>query len=683
MKKTPKIIISIGAFLLIVLTVLIVFLMTFNLNHVKPWLEEKVSVATHRTFSIQGDLGLSWDRPPHEKGWRRWVPWPHFRAKGIVLGNADWSATPEMARIRQVDFDINPLLLLGKKINVQSLIMTEPSLLLEQDKKGRNNWTFDKEDKQSGWDFYLQDIVMAQGTIRYLDAGKHADLVVRADTLPDNSMEWKVSGKFNDEPISGDAKTGALLSIQASGVPYPVEGKVVVGGTSIFVKGTITDPSHPSAIDANLKILGASMADLFPLSGVLLPTTPKFSTEGRVVGTLGRGNLHMRYEKFKGQVGSSDIGGTFDYLQKTPRPILTGDIVSNHLNLTDLIKLVGGGEGDKKQKDDEVKQPADKALPVSPFKTERWGKMDADVQFNGNEIIGAGKLPIQDIHAKIRMQDGVLSLDPLNFGIADGKLATNLTIDGRNNPAKAHMKISARHIKLKALFPSVEEMHASLGEIQGDAKLTANGNSFAALAGSSNGELLALISQGTVSEFVMEAIGLNVGRMVVTKLFGDNQVNLNCMVADINVTDGLMRPALFLVDTEDAVINMDGNINLANEKLDLTLHPKSKGVRLLSLRTPIYIKGTFKQPDVGVNKTVLGLKAGAAAALGAVATPLAALLALVQPDAAKDSPCGTLLPELQRKPVAPPPGKTQGQEKDPAGKATLPPKGSKEAAGTR
>ena len=645
------------------LVAMVVFLMTFNLNHIKPWIEEKVGTATHRTFSMQGDLSLSWQRPEHEKGWRRWVPWPHLRAKGVVMGNADWStANLDLARINQIDFDINPLLLLGKKIDVQSLIMTEPRLVLEQDRKGRNNWTFDKQESQSDWEFVLQDIAMTQGTIRYLDPVKHADIILRVDTLPDNSVEWKVGGKFNDEPISGGAKTGALLSIQASDVPYPVEGKLLVGETSIFVKGTITDPAHPSAIDANLKILGASMADLFPLSGVLLPETPKFSTEGRVVGTLGRGKLRIRYEKFKGQVGSSDIAGTLEYLQKKPRPLLNGDVVSNHLNLTDLVTLVGGGDK-KKQKSDEVKQPPDKVLPVSPFKTDRWGKMDAEVQFHGNEIVGAGKLPFENVHTYIKMTNGVLSLEPLNFGIADGNLTTQLTIDGRSDPAKAQMKISARHLKLKALFPAVKEMHASLGEIHGDAKLSATGNSFAALAGSSNGEMLALMSQGTVSKFVMEAIGLNVGSMVVAKLFGDRQVELNCMAADFNATNGVMKSRLFLVDTEDAVIHIEGNINLARESLDLTIYPKSKGLRIISLRSPIYLKGTFKNPDVGINKAVVGLKAGAAVALGTVATPLAALLALTQPDAAKDSPCGMLLPEVQRKPVAPPPGETQSQEK--------------------
>lgn len=662
MRRAARISIGIAAGFLAVLTLAIVFLMTFNLNRVKPWVEKKVSAAAHRTFSI-GDLGLSWQRPPHERSWRRWVPWPHLRARNVELGNADWSSvSKKMADIRQVDFNINPFLLLGKTVDVTSLILTGPTLLLEQNSKGRNNWTFPKQDSSSGWHMVLQDVAMTQGTIRYVDPAKRADMVLHVDTHADNSVEWKLGGKYNDESVTGDARTGPLLSIQATGVPYPVEGKVVAGGTTILLKGSITDPAHPSAIDANLKILGASMADLFPLSGVLLPETPKFSTEGRVVGTLGRGNLRLRYENFKGQVGSSDINGTLEYLQRSPRPLLDGDIESKHLNLHDLVTLIGAGTGPKKQKEGEIKQPPGKLLPVSPFKTDRWGKMDAQVQFNGHEIVGATKLPLENVHTFIKMDDGVLSLEPLDFGVAEGKLTTQMRIDGRGNPAKAQMTISARHLRLRALFPSVEQMHASLGEIHGDAKLTASGNSIAALAATSNGKLLALMTQGTVSEYMMEEIGLNLGRMLTEKLFGDKQVDLNCMAADFNVTKGLMQPVLFLVDTDNAVIRMDGKINLADERFDLTIYQKSKGIRLLSLRSPIYLKGTFKKPDVGIDKKIVGLKAGAAVALGAAATPFAGLLALVQPDNAKNSPCGILVPAVKRKEATISPRHAQQQQ---------------------
>jgi uncharacterized protein involved in outer membrane biogenesis len=284
--------------------------------------------------------------------------------------------------------------------------------------------------------------------------------------------------------------------------------------------------------------------------------------------------------------------------------------------------------------------------------------MDADVKFSGKQIIHSDRLPLDNLDTHITMANGVLSLQPLNFGVAGGRLTTELKIDGSGSPAKANMNVSARGLRLKELFPKAESMRASLGQLNGDAKVSASGNSFAALAAGANGELKALINQGTVSEFIMEAMGLNAGRVVVNKLFGDKQVKLNCLAADIDIKQGLMQPQIFVLDTEDAIVEVDGNINLATEKMDLTIHPRSKGLRLFSLRSPLYVKGTFKDPDVGVNKSVIALRAGAAVALGAVAAPLAGLAALTHTGPDQDSPCASLLAEARKAPVAPPAGQS-------------------------
>ena len=662
MKRTLKITGGLVASLIAIVAIVLIILATVDLNRAKPWLEEKVSKASGRTFAMNGDLSLSWERPGEEQGWRRFVPWPHLRAEDVMLGNPDWASTgPEMARIARIDFTINPFKLLTKTVSVHSLIMTEPRLVLEQDRKARKNWDFPKSESESNWRFEIKRIAMAKGTLRYVDEAKRADLTARVDTDPDNSMRWEVKGTFNDEPVRGSAHSGALLSLQEKGVAYPIEAKVVVGETTITADGTLTDPANPSALDVRLSIIGASMADLFPLGGVLLPKTPKFSTEGRVVGTLGRNNLRLRYENFKGRVGGSDIGGTLEYAQKAPRAILRGEVVSQKLVLKDLGAVVGAGDEPKKQKSGEVKQPPGKALPVSPFNTDSWGKMDADVKFSGKQIIQSERLPLDNLDTHVKMDNGVLTLAPLNFGVAGGRITTDLKIDGSTRLAKANMNVSARGLKLGQMFPKVESMRASLGQINGDAKLTATGNSVAALAASSNGEVKALISDGTVSEFIMEALGLNAGRVVVTKLFGDRQVKLNCLATDISIKSGLMQPQLFVLDTEDAIVQVDGDISLANETLDLDIRPRSKGLRLFSLRSPLYVKGTFKDPDVGVNKTAIALRAGAAIALGTIAVPLAGLAALTHTGPNEDSPCGSLLAEVRKAPVAPPAGQRSAQ----------------------
>ena len=230
---------------------------------------------------------------------------------------------------------------------------------------------------------------------------------------------------------------------------------------------------------------------------------------------------------------------------------------------------------------------------------------------------------------------------------------------------KATMKVTARHLKLKQLFPTLQPLQASTGEINGDASLSAVGNSVASLLGASNGEIKTLINQGTLSKLLLEEMGLNIGSVILTSLVGDKQVKLNCMATDFGVTNGLMQTRSFIIDTDDAIVDVSGNINLTQEQLDLTINPNSKGLRVLSLRAPLYVLGSFKQPSVSVDKGVLAMKAGGAIALAALApvalAPAAALLALIpliNTGPGENSECAKLLAEARVKPVAPPPGRT-------------------------
>jgi uncharacterized protein involved in outer membrane biogenesis len=149
-------------------------------------------------------------------------------------------------------------------------------------------------------------------------------------------------------------------------------------------------------------------------------------------------------------------------------------------------------------------------------------------------------------------------------------------------------------------------------------------------------------------------MGLNIGSVVLTKVSGDKQVKLNCMVTDFAVSKGVMRSRLFVVDTSEARIDIAGTVNLGNEKLDLTLKPDAKSMRVISLRAPIYVRGTFKDPDVSVDKGMLALRAGGALALAVVA-PVAAILPLVNTAGGESGGCKALLAQAGGKPVAPPP----------------------------
>ncbi|MEM5455994.1 AsmA family protein [Paraburkholderia phytofirmans] len=776
---------KITAWLLAIIVMLIValaiFIMTFDWNRARPYINDKVTQAIGRPFAINGDLKVGWRHPVGETGWRGWVPWPRFSAANITVGNPDWTKQPQFATLDEIDFQVKVLPLLAHDIVIPTINLVNPSVDLERVLDGRNNWTF-KLASSSGpseWKLDLHDIAFAKGNIALSDQQKKVDFQMAIDTLgqpipigeamkqqeaasrsssaqtigksgankltqqanaqaaseaaaasaaaasgasstditasgttaatgasgglvaggskgaseavaagasgavvasapasasgasgaqaqggakqeiPPYAIGWTVKGTYNKTPVSGSGKVGGVLALQDANRPFPVQADVKAGDLHVGLVGTITDPAHLAAVDLRLWLQGNSMARLYSLTGVTLPDTPPYATEGRLVGQFKSTGNVFKYENFTGRVGGSDINGSLTYTAREPRPLLQGELVSRLLQFSDLAPVIGAdSNASKAKRGDATAQPSSKALPVEEFRTDRWKAIDADVKFTGRRIVKDVNLPITDLYTHVVMTDGVLSLEPLKFGVAGGTLASDIHLDGSATPLKGRFATSARHLKLKQLFPNFKTMQNALGEINGDAALTATGNSPAALAASSNGEVKALVTDGTVSRLLMEAAGLNVANVVYEKLFGNRDVKINCAAADFVATNGVLESRVFALDTDDAVIDIDGNVNMRDESMDLGVHPHTKGFRVFSLRSPLYVKGTFKDPHVGVNAAALALRGGAAVGLGLI-NPFAALIPLLAPSNNKPLPCTQLLAQVRQAPTAPPPGTKQ------------------------
>ncbi|KVE37696.1 AsmA family protein [Burkholderia sp. TSV86] len=475
---------------------------------------------------------------------------------------------------------------------------------------------------------------------------------------PTYAFGLSVKGRYKGVPIDGTGKLGGVLALQDASRPFPLQADVKAGDTRLAIVGTLTDPTHLAALDLRLWLQGASMSHLYPLAGITLPDTPPYATEGRLVGNFKRHAGTFRYENFNGRVGGSDLRGTLTYAQREPRALLSGELVSNLLRFSDLAPIIGADTAaSKARRGDTTKQPAGRVLPVETFRTDRWRALDVDVKFTGKKLVKRSALPITDLYTHIVMQDGVLSLVPLKFGVAGGTLATDARLDGSSAPLKGRFTVAARHLKLKQLFPTQKVMQSALGEINGDAALSATGNSPAALAATSNGEMKALVTNGAISRLLMEAAGLNVANVVYEKLFGARDVKINCAAVDFVATNGILDSKVFALDTDDAVIRVDGTVSLRDESLNLVIHPQTKGFRIFSLRSPFYVKGTFSKPDVGVNVSALALRAGAMVGLGLL-NPFAALIPLIAPSNNQDVPCAQMFAQLRTPPKAAAPGKT-------------------------
>ncbi|HSM97517.1 MAG TPA: AsmA family protein [Gallionella sp.] len=622
MTRNQKWLAGIAVFLLL----LVVTVNVFNWNLVRPYIERQVTASTGRSFEIKGDLEVHLSL------------WPRIIAGDIVLGNAAWSKDPVMAQIKRADFRISlPKLLVGR-LSFPEISLSDIQLVLEVDKGGTPNWVFGKPDQQSRFPA-IGALSVDHGTLKYRDPTTDTDLSLAINTLaaargdPDTMVELTGKGRFKGMETTVEARGGALLALRSTVKPYPIKANMTLGTTRASIDGTLIDPLNFNNEEVNFRLEGSDLALLFPIAGIPLPPTPAY----KLAGYLSHSGDIWTFKRFKGTVGKSDLTGNFSVDNgKTPQ-LITADVESLVLDMSDLAGIIGA---------DSAVMPSDKVLPTDPFNLDKLRAADADVRFKGGKII-TKKLPIEKMEAHLTVKDGALRLDPLNFGIAGGELVTVITMDGRKSHLLTHADITAKGLYLQQLFPESKLNASSEGTLGGRATLDAGGDSISQMMGSANGDAALIMDGGTISELLLRMSSLDIANSFLVLLGGDKQVPVRCMVANFKAVGGDFRVQDLVLDTAKVNITGEGNVNFADESLHLKLVSQSKGFSLASLRGPILVTGAFKDPKAKPDMGKVVTRGGLAAGLGAVTAGIGALLPLLEFGKKKDSNCAALMSQAK------------------------------------
>lgn len=242
----------------------------------------------------------------------------------------------------------------------------------------------------------------------------------------------------------------------------------------------------------------------------------------------------------------------------------------------------------------------------------------------------------------VKLQAGVLQLDPVSLGVAGGSVAGSISIDANVSPAAFNTRLAVRGLQLNQLFPAVETTKTGFGKVSGQLDLKGRGNSVAQMLGAASGNFAVLMGSGEISNILLEYMGLDGGEVIKFFLRGDRNVGLRCAAAAFDVNQGLMTSRVMVLDTTDTLITGRGQVSLASETLDIVLAPAPKDWSILSLRSPLRIGGTFASPSAGPDKAALAGRAGIAIALAAI-NPLLALAATIETGPGQDADCSAAL----------------------------------------
>ncbi|PPU36456.1 AsmA family protein [Xanthomonas sp. CFBP 7912] len=620
----------------IVAAIIVIFVLVFDWNWLRGPVERVVSAKTGREFRL-GHLDVDLGRTTTVRGER------------MRLGNASWSKRGAMAEVNAVEIDVELWPLLRGKVRLPEIRLEQPSVLLEAGNDAHpGNWVFDQNDGDGSMP-RLGRLLVNNGRLQYVDDANRSDIDVAINSLAPPSSDQRAApigidgkGRWKGYPFTLKGDTASPLELSQSEHPFRIDLRGSAGATRTHVRGTLTNPFQFRVFDLQMALSGQDMEDLYPLTGVAMPSTPPYTLDGR----LRRDGDVWRYEKFTGTAGDSDLSGTAEVDLRNKRPLLRADLASKRLDFDDLAGFVGAPPktgANESANAEQKKQAAQLAasarvLPTTPYDLSKLRAMDAQVRWRAQRI-NAPSWPLDDMDATLKLKDGLLQLDPLNFGVAGGDIRSTIRMDARNEVITTQLKAGIRGIRLDQLFPDATLAKQASGAIGGELDLRGRGNSIAAMLGTADGSIGVGMGRGHVGNLIMELAGLDIAESLKYLVTKDRQIPVRCIFGDFGVQDGLMQSRALAFDSTDTIIVGEGTISLKNETLDLLLRPRPKDRSILSLRSPLRIAGTFKDPSFRPDFKALGVRGAIAVALGSIAPP-AALLATFEPGPGQDSDCG-------------------------------------------
>ena len=621
----------------LLLLALVILVLLWDWNWFKGPIERRVEAQTGRRFDIGGDLDVD------HLGWT-----PTIRADGLSFGNAAWSKEPTMAQADRLEFSIElKPLLFERSVRIPDIRLTKPSLRLERGPQGVGNWVFGESD---GMEPQFRKVWIDDGRLLFFDAANKTDIDVAVFTEnPKGSnvdiappIVAKGGGRWQGNRFTVQGRAESPLELRNKDRPYRIDARASAGRTNAHARGTLLDPLRMRDFDLQLALSGADMEDLYPLIGVVTPSTPPYRLDGRFT----RDKTTWHYDDFKGVVGDSDLAGDASVDTGRARPFLRANLVSRRLDFDDLAGFVGaapqaGGNetANPEQKQQAARQAArPRLLPDTPYELHKMRAMDADVRWKAHRI-NTRKLPIDDMDAHLLMDNGVVRLEPLNFGVAGGDIRSTIRMDAREKTIRTRADIAARGLNLPKLLPEVKLARDAIGKVGGHVQLAGSGNSIAKMLGSADGTAAVGMGRGQISNLLMEWAGLDIAEALKFMISGDRKIPIRCAFGDFAVGNGVMSTRALAFDTTDTIIVGEGNISLRDETLDLRLRPRPKDRSLFSFRAPLLVSGTFKDPDFRPDFKRVGLRGALALVLGNIAPP-AALLATLELGPGEDSNCG-------------------------------------------
>ncbi len=522
--------------------------------------------------------------------------------------------------------------LLQKRLEVTSIVLVEPAVNLVRDANG--NWNFDlgggDDDISEGGeeadagpvaDVTIDAIQIRGGRLSVTDASRSqaqplevalTDLDLEVSDFGGEDVRIAVARGMIDV---GDAALGPDpvhlevgtidLAVRGGGDTVELEHfELVVGKTAVVLSGTVKALPDGHQIDIDLQPTDIDVSDLSSLlekaagdTGMSLSGRRPVGIEAGVHGALSEGRLPeitgratldgltfksesltqditdlaavatlrgttVALEGLRAKVGGSDFSGTLR-IAAAERPTLDFNIESQRADLGELLGLVAGGE------------PGETAnqSPPDPDSFVMRGVA------NGTLEVAEGSwdtLRFRNLEARVRLENGVATLEPVSMELYDGRFNGRLASDLARVPQSFEFSGEAENIDMNPFVADQMGMNEVLfGRFTGRIAGSGAGADPTSMIRSLEGEGTARINDGQVGKLdVLRSVGQVagvLGQRTLANLASESATGateFSQLAGNFQISGGTLNLESVLLESESFDLTGTGTVDMLSSVMN-------------------------------------------------------------------------------------------------------------------
>lgn len=591
-------------FAIALLSVVVVVALVFDWNWFRHPAEQYFIKRAHRDVRI-ADLHIHIN-PNLE---------PTVRLRGLYVENASWADSRPFVSAAEVSFTFSLDSIWQRRPIVSKLVLIDADIDLERQADGHRNWRLRNPENTARGRMKVRRLEARNTRIRFIRRDVNFEIVAASAPLEQAAQnaagaltsQILFQGSFEGAEFSGEAHTSDVITIMESGVAFPIRGHMEAGNTRLDVDGAVADLFRPSSMEGKVRLAGTSLAGLHPFVRGKLPRSRAYEV---------RAQLEQKGEATSSRDVRLKIGGTrligdVSYDRSGERPLLKAALRSEAADFDDLGSLAGvrptKSAGRQAQDKDEASMPgksrgaiprpifSDKALPLKGLNA-----LDAEVSLALKKLKSAGFPALESLKLTADLKSGVLSLKPVDIGVAEGNLTGSFVLDGRDQPVAAALKIEGRDLRVEKLLAGSRMAGHAAGPASVHLALKGSGASIAGLAGSASGSAGFSMNNGVVSKLADAVLELDLGKALRAVMSGNQAIAVNKLDVAFDFDRGMGHARNMFLDTERSRVVGTGTIDLRKEEFALVLTPHPKKPGLFALDKAIQVSGAIRKPKIAV-----------------------------------------------------------------------------------